>query len=122
MVTVMRQRWWLSAGDGGDDEMMVVMTWRRYAVAGMVAGGDLRWEMEASVLCRCGVDDDGGVAGIWPERGYGFFNEDVAKIACNKLYNENEAVVPIKVQVQLRPISMATAAACTTAVKVLIKG
>ncbi|GJX57120.1 putative ribonuclease H-like domain-containing protein [Tanacetum coccineum] len=56
------------------------------------------------------------------KKGYGFFNKDVAKIACNKLYNENEAVVPIKVQVQLRPISMATAAAGTTAVKVLIKG
>ncbi|GJZ45370.1 hypothetical protein Tco_0592966 [Tanacetum coccineum] len=34
----------------------------------------------------------------------------------------NICKVPIKVQVQLRPISMATAAACTTTIKVLIKG
>ncbi|GKA58449.1 hypothetical protein Tco_0757637 [Tanacetum coccineum] len=88
MVTVVRQCWWLSAGDGGDDEMIVVMTeaaievvmytavswWRdrddvvkAATVCGCWyggSGGDLRWEMKVSVLCRCGVDDDGGVAGI----------------------------------------------------------
>ncbi|GJS56636.1 hypothetical protein Tco_0629998, partial [Tanacetum coccineum] len=88
MVTVARRCWWLSAGDGGDDEMMAAMEVVMYtvvrwwcdrddvvkvaAVCGCWyggSGGDRRWEMEASVLCRCGVDDDGGVAGIWPERG-----------------------------------------------------